>query len=70
MPAQKGPASELSDPYDMKEVGYYIPETTATTVPRLKTIIQTNDVDIDYRGLAYITDRAGTGLHVIEYLGQ
>ena len=61
---------DLSDPYDMREVGYYIPKTTATTVPRLKTVIQTNDVDIDYRGLAYITDRAGTGLHVIEYLGQ
>ncbi|MBI4190001.1 MAG: hypothetical protein HY525_05625 [Betaproteobacteria bacterium] len=61
---------DLSDPYDMQEVGYYIPKTTATTVPRLKTVIQTNDVDIDYRGLAYITDRAGTGLHVIEYLGQ
>jgi len=60
---------DLSDPYDMKEVGYYIPETTATTIPRLKTVIQTNDVDIDHRGLAYISDRAGTGLHVIEFLG-
>ena len=59
---------DLTDPFDMKEVGYYIPATTATTIPRLKTVIQTNDVDIDYRGLAYITDRAGTGMHVIEYL--
>jgi hypothetical protein len=54
----------------MKEVGYYIPETTATTVPRRKVVIQTNDVDIDHRGLAYMTDRAGTGLHIIEYLGK
>jgi hypothetical protein len=61
---------DLSDPYDMKEVGYYIPETTDKTIPRLKTVVQTNDVDLDYRGLAYITDRAGTGLHVIEYLGK
>lgn len=60
---------DISDPYDMKEVGYYIPKTTSTTIPRLKTCIQTNDVDLDYRGLAYISDRAGTGLHIIEYLG-
>jgi hypothetical protein len=60
---------DISDPFAMKEVGYYIPKTTATTIPRLKTVVQTNDVDLDYRGLAYISDRAGTGLHVIEYLG-
>jgi hypothetical protein len=60
---------DASNPFDMKEVGYYIPQTTVTTTPRRKTVIQTNDVDIDYRGLAYNSDRAGTGLHVIEYLG-
>jgi hypothetical protein len=60
---------DISDPYAMKEVGYYVPKTTSTTIPRLKTVIQTNDVDLDYRGLAYISDRAGTGLHVVEYLG-
>lgn len=60
---------DISDPYAMKEVGHYIPKTTAKTIPRLKTVIQTNDVDLDYRGLAYISDRAGTGLHVVEYLG-
>jgi hypothetical protein len=32
-------------------------------------VVQTNDVDLDHRGLAYISDRAGTGLHVVEYLG-
>ena len=60
---------DISDPYAMKEVGYYVPKTTATTIPRLKTVVQTNDVDLDYRGLAYISDRAGTGLHIVEYLG-
>ena len=32
-------------------------------------MIQTNDVDLDYRGLIYITDRAGNGLHVLEFTG-
>ena len=59
---------DLSDPYNMKEVGYYIPKTTAMTKERGKVVIQTNDVDIDYRGLAYISDRAGTGLHVLQFV--
>jgi len=60
---------DISDPYAMKEVGFFLPKTTGTTIARRKTVIQTNDVDLDYRGLAYISDRAGTGLHVVEYLG-
>ncbi len=60
---------DATDPFNMKEAGYYIPQTTSRTIQRRKTVIQTNDVDLDYRGLGYITDRAGTGLHVIEYLG-
>ncbi len=59
---------DLSDPYNMKEVGYYIHKTTAKTKERGKVVIQTNDVDIDYRGLAYISDRAGTGLHVLQFM--
>jgi hypothetical protein len=31
------------------------------------TVIQINDVDIDARGLAYASDRIGTGLFVLEY---
>ena len=58
---------DLSDPYNMTEVGYYIPETTEKTKERGQIVIQTNDVDIDYRGLACISDRAGTGLHILKY---
>ena len=67
---------DISDPYDMKEVGHYLPATTSNTVTRSggltaplpQQVIQTNDVDLDERGLVYISDRAGTGMHIIEYL--
>jgi len=38
--------------------------------PAGRGIIQTNDVDLDYRGYIYITDRAGAGLHILEYTGN
>jgi hypothetical protein len=72
---------DLSDPYLPREVGHYVPATTDRTRTRPsrferdpelqglnQTVIQSNDVDLDHRGLAYVTDRAGTGLHVVEYL--
>lgn len=69
---------DISNPYEMKEVGYYIPAPTANSHPVTRidsadpqpTVIQTNDVDIDSRGLAYIVDRTGAGLHVLEYTGN
>jgi hypothetical protein len=60
---------DISDPFYPIEVGFFIPDTTEKTKPRMKKVIQTNAVDLDYRGLIYITDRAGTGLHILEYTG-
>jgi hypothetical protein len=63
---------DLADPYNLKELGYYIPKTNANSHPMAKgqpTAIQINDVEIDHRGLAYATDRVGTGLFVLEYTG-
>lgn len=64
---------DLSDPYTLKEVGYYIPKTNANSHPISKgqpTAIQINDVEIDHRGLAYASDRVGTGLFILEYTGR
>jgi hypothetical protein len=36
---------------------------------RCRVAIQTNNVEIDDRGLVYLTDRAGTGLHIVEPTG-
>ena len=63
---------DLSNPYAMREIGYYIPKTNVMShpmSPEQKTAIQINDVTIDHRGLAYATDRVGTGLFVLEYTG-
>ena len=63
---------DLTDPYNMKEIGHYLPKTNANSHPitmNQPTVIQMNDVDIDHRGLAYAADRVGTGLFILEYTG-
>jgi hypothetical protein len=61
---------DIADPYHPREVGFYIPDPAGLGTERGKKFIQTNDVDLDYRGFIYITDRAGNGLHILEYLGK
>jgi hypothetical protein len=61
---------DLSDPYRLEEVGYYIPKTNERSHPIAKeqpVVIQINDVDLDHRGLAYASDRIGSGLFILEY---
>jgi len=58
---------DLSDPYNLKEVGYYIPKINSNSHPIAKgqpTAIQINDVDLDTHGLAYASDRVGSGFYV------
>jgi hypothetical protein len=70
-------ALDIRDPWLPKEIAHYIPATTAKTDQRClnsdpkncKIAIQTNNVDVDDRGLIYIVDRANTGMHVLDLTG-
>jgi len=72
-------AVDVRDPYNPKEIGYYIPAINKNTqrrcVPvdgaqRCKIAIQTNNVEVDDRGYIYIVDRAATGMHILELTGD
>jgi len=72
-------AVDVRDPFRPREAGYFIPAVTANTDKRCvdvggnqrcKVAIQTNNVDIDDRGLIYLADRANTGLHIVEFTGE
>lgn len=56
---------DISNPLQPREVGHYVPDP-----PAGRGHVQTNDVDLDYRGHVFITDRTGGGLHVLEYTGD
>ena len=67
-------AVDVRDPYNPKEVGFYIPALTqrgaercvkTESGQRCKTAIQTNNVEVDDRGYVYIVDRANNGMHIL-----
>jgi hypothetical protein len=71
-------ALDVRDPFHPRDIGYYIPAVTDKTdkrcvgngaEERCKVMIQTNNVEADDRGYIYITDRANTGMHILELTG-
>ena len=70
---------DIRNPFRPEEIAHYIPATTANTDPRCITVegterckvaIQTNNVEVDDRGLIYIVDRANTGMHILRLTGE
>jgi hypothetical protein len=68
-------AVDVRDPYQPKEIGYFIPAITEATdkrcikvdgQDRCKVAIQSNNVETDDRGYVYVVDRANTGMHILE----
>ena len=72
-------AIDIRNPYQPKEIGYFIPAITEATdkrcikvngQDRCKTAIQSNNVETDDRGYVYVVDRANTGMHILELTGE
>jgi hypothetical protein len=72
-------AIDIRNPYQPKEIGYFIPSITEATdkrcikvdgKDRCKIAIQSNNVETDERGYVYVVDRANTGMHILELTGE
>ncbi len=72
-------AFDIRNPFEPVEIAYYVPQINENTIEACIEIdgvevcdvaIQTNNVNIDDRGLIYAVDRAHTGLHIVELTGE
>jgi len=71
---------DIRDPFVPQPVAYFIPAPNENTTENCvtygdggticKRAIQTNNVELDGRGLIYIVDRAGTGMHILRLTGH
>jgi hypothetical protein len=56
--------SNVSDPFHPKEIGCYVPALEGD-----RPAVQSNDIGTDEHGRLYLIDRAGAGMHILEYTG-
>jgi hypothetical protein len=72
-------ALDIRDPYNLREIGYYIPAPTSMSREscwkkdpdkHCAVVSETNNVEVDDRGYIYIVDRDGAGLHILELTGS
>jgi hypothetical protein len=71
---------DIRNPYQPKEVAYFIPPISKATSQRCGMIggkercsnatIQSNNAETDDRGYIYVADRSNTGLHILELTGE
>ncbi|HEY2229880.1 MAG TPA: hypothetical protein VGI22_19495 [Xanthobacteraceae bacterium] len=71
---------DVRNPYEPREVGFFIPPITKATQPRCgliggqqrcsNAVIQSNNAETDDRGYIYVADRVNTGLHILELTGE
>jgi hypothetical protein len=71
---------DIRNPFEPKEVAYFIPPISEATVRRCATVdgkevcsgrtIQSNNAETDDRGYIYVADRSNTGLHILELTGE
>ncbi len=57
-------AVDVSDPLHPKEKGCYVP-----ALEDGRPAVQSNDIGADEHGRLYLIDRAGAGMHILEYTG-
>jgi hypothetical protein len=57
-------AVNVSDPFHPKEIGCYVPALEGG-----RPAVQSNDIGTDEHGRLYLIDRAGAGMHILEYTG-
>ncbi|MGH6768051.1 MAG: LVIVD repeat-containing protein [Xanthobacteraceae bacterium] len=71
---------DIRNPFEPKEVAYFIPPITEATTRRCTTVdgkqhcsnatIHSNNAETDDRGYIYVADRSNTGLHILELTGE